>query len=232
MGEGLGPSEVGKELAEHKKHTVGEETERPDRVITIIEAVLLAVVAVLAAYSGYASAKWGTESSLKLAKASATRTEASRANLIAQENKNFDGSTFNTWFTAYTNGNTGAMAIAEKRFRPEFRVAFEAWLKTDPANNPLAPPGPTYMAEYKQPELEQAAAFDREADTLYADGAVAGANSDGYVRTTVYLATVLFLIGIAAHFNVRAARICLIVVGFSILTLASWQLLTMPKPPG
>ena len=38
--------------------------------MTIVEALLLAVVAVLAAYSGFASAKWGTESSLTLAKAS------------------------------------------------------------------------------------------------------------------------------------------------------------------
>ena len=35
--------------------------------MTIIEAVLLSVVAILAAWSGYAAAKWGTESSLDLA---------------------------------------------------------------------------------------------------------------------------------------------------------------------
>ena len=34
-----------------------------DRWLSIPEAVLLSIVAVLAAYSGYAAAKWGTESS-------------------------------------------------------------------------------------------------------------------------------------------------------------------------
>jgi len=44
-------------------------------------------------------------------------------------------------------------------------------------------------------------------------GEAAGANSDGYVRTTVYLATVLFLVGISGHFRVRAARLGLIGIG-------------------
>src|SRR5271167_1190655 len=86
MPEGLSPGEVGKEISEHRAHAEeDEEEEGPgaeakgrDRVLTIIEAVLLAVVAVLAAYSGFASAKWSTQSSLDLAKASAARTESNR----------------------------------------------------------------------------------------------------------------------------------------------------------
>ena len=72
MPEGLSPSQVGKEISELRARVAEEEekgkegsaTEAKgrDRVITIIEAVLLAVVAVLAAYSGFAAAKCGTES--------------------------------------------------------------------------------------------------------------------------------------------------------------------------
>ena len=81
--------------------------------MTIIEAVLLSVVAVLAAWSGFAAAKWGTESSLDLAKASAARTEANRAAYRAADLKNFDALTFNAWFTAYVAGNKNAMQVAE-----------------------------------------------------------------------------------------------------------------------
>jgi hypothetical protein len=94
MPEGLSPGEVGKEISQHRAHVQKEQKEQEeqeqeergpaeakgrDRVMTIIEAILLAVVAVLAAWSGFASAKWGTQSSLDLAKASAARTEANRA---------------------------------------------------------------------------------------------------------------------------------------------------------
>ena len=141
---------------EARKEGSATEAKGRDRVITIIEAVLLAVVAVLAAYSGFAAAKWGTESSLQLAKASAARTEANRVDLESFQLKNFDALTFNAWFTAYVAGNKQAMRVAEYRFRPNFQVAFNAWLKTHPFTNPHAPKGPTYMPEYIQPELAQA----------------------------------------------------------------------------
>ncbi len=238
MPEGLSPSEVGKEIAEHHKQAAekdeqssGGEAKGQDRVLVIIEALLLAVVAVLAAYSGFAAAKWGTESSLQLAKASAARTEANRADLESFQLRNFDSLTFNAWFTAYVAGNKSAERVAEYRFRPNFLVAFNAWLKTHPFTNPNAPKGPTYMPEYIQPGLAQANRLDAQASAYYAAGEAAGSNSDGYVRTTVYLATVLFLVGISGHFRVRMARIGLIGVGGVILTFACVLLILAPKPP-
>ena len=231
MGEaGLSTAEVGKEIGEHRRHTAHLE-ERRDRVVTIVEAVLLAVVALLAAASGFASAKWSTESRLALSRATAARNEASRAELTAMETRNFDASTFNAWFTAYTAGNKTAMNIAAKRFRPQFRIAFDAWIATNPATNPNAPPGPTYMPQYKQPHAALAASLDRRADEEYQAGASAGGHADDYVRATVYLATVLFLVGISGHFKLRAARYGLVVVGLVILAVAVATLTTLPRPP-
>lgn len=232
MPEGLSPTEIGKEIEEHRKHATHDEDQSKDQshVITIVEAVLLAVVAIMAASSGYASARWGTESSLKLAKASAARTEASRAAEEGYTTKNFDALTFNAWFTAYAVGNQTAMTVAERRFRPQFRVAFNAWLATDPFTNPDAPPGPTYMPQYVQPDLAQTNRLDAQADAYYALGASAGDNSDSYVRIVVYLATVLFLIGISSHFRVRTARLGLICVGGAILTFSVVLLIQAPKP--
>jgi hypothetical protein len=230
VSEGLSTAEVGKEIAEHQHHTEHHDETR-DRIVTIIEAILLAVVALLAAASGFASAKWSTESRLALSRATTARNEASRADLSAMETRNFDASTFNTWFTAYTAGNKTAMDIAVKRFRPQFRVAFDAWIATKPATNPNAPPGPTYMPQYKQPQAVRAATLDRRADEEYRQGAKAGGNADDYVRTTVYLATVLFLVGISGHFRLRGARIGLVVVGVFIMIVAVATLATLPRPP-
>ena len=181
---------------------------------------MLAVVAVLAAWSGFASAKWGTESSLDLARASAARTEANRAELRELSQKNFDSSTFNAWFTAYTLNNQTAMKIAVRRFSPQFLKAFNSWLATDPETNPNAPKGPTYMPDYVQPGLALADHLDKQADNYYALGESAASNSDNYVRTTIFLASVLFLVGISSHFRVRGARVALVIVGASMMTLA------------
>ena len=234
MPEGLSPVEAGKGLSEHREHLERAEQDhekRRNRNISIFEAALLAIVAVLAAWSGYAAAKWSTASSLDLAKASAARTQANTANLNALNSLNFDLTTFNDWFTAYVAGNMTAMEIAEKRFTANFRTAFNAWLLTNPATNPDAPPGPTYMPEYQQPEQAKATQLNAQAQALYASGAKAGGNSDEYILTTVYLATILFLAGIGSHFEYRVVRYGLAGVGSVILVLAILRLATAPKPP-
>ena len=241
MPEGLGAGELAGEISHHKKHTEGHggtdgggdapEGRSHDRTLSVIEAIMLAIVALLAAYTGFASAKWGTESSRHYAAASAARTEANRAALDAQNTKNFDAATFNTWFTAYVAGNTTAEAVAVRRFRPQFKVAFDAWLATDPFTNPSAPPGPTYMPQYKQPELAVSAALDAKASRNFDDGAQAGANSDNYVRDTIYLATILFLVGISGHFRFFRIRLGLVILGGLMLIVALVQIGLSPPIP-
>lgn len=236
MAEGLGAGELAGEISHHKEHTAEHENDgddvRPhDRALSIVEAVLLAIVALLAAYTGFASAKWGTESSVRFATASTTRVEANRAALDAQNTKNFDSTTFNTWFSAYVAGNATAEAVAVRRFRPQFAVAFDAWMATDPFTNASAPPGPTYLPQYKQPQLAVAAALDAEASRNYALGVQAGANSDSYVRDTIYLATILFLIGISGHFRFFRIRLGLVLLGGLMLVVAVVQIATSPPIP-
>ena len=232
MPEGLSASEVGKEIAEHRKHGAEEpEADRHDRWISIVEAILLSLVAVLAAYSGFAAAKWGTESSVSLAKASALRTKANRADLEAIITRTLDSVSFNAWFTAFTAGNVKAEQLAINRLRPGYKPAFYAWLATDPAHNPKAPPGPAYMPQYVIPQEAAAKTYDGQAEAAFAKGESAGATSDKYVRDTVFLATVLFLVGISGHFRIRQARFALVGIGVALLGFSVVQLLGLPVPP-
>ena len=232
MPEGLSAPEVGKEIAEHAERKREDDAqERRDRLVSIAEAVLLSVVALMAAWSGYAAAKWSTESRVGLAEASTARTKANRANLQAIELRNFDSSTFEAWFSAYTAHNKQAMALAEHRFRPAFRVAFEAWRATKPETNPHAPRGPTYMPQYRQPGLGKGKALDAQADEAFAAGASAGETSDKYVRTTVFLASVLFLVGISTRFPRRGGRYALVALGTVLLVVSFVQLTQLPGPP-
>lgn len=235
MPEGLSAAEVGKEIAEHREHVEhGEqksEKPRPERWVSMVEALMLSIVAVLAAYSGFAAAKWGTESSLSLARASALRTKANRADLEGLITRTLDSASFNAWFTAYVAGNKRAQQIAERRLRPGYRVAFNAWLATDPAHNPKSPPGPAFMPQYVIPQEAHAAAYDRAASAAFARGERAASTSDDYVRDTVFLATVLFLVGISGHFTIRQARYSLVTIGILLLAFSVVQLAGLSPPP-
>src|SRR5215207_9863623 len=162
MPEGLSPIEVGKQAHEHTKEphqpAASAGANRHSRAVQIGEALLLSLVTIAAAWSGYAAAKWGTESRLELAQAATLRNLATRADLSALSTRNFDSSTFNAWFTAFTLDDPRKQAIAERRFRPEFKVAFDAWLATDPFRNPRAAPGPTYMPQYQLADQAKAEA--------------------------------------------------------------------------
>ena len=72
--EGLSATEVGKEIGDARQARGCSGGH--GRGIAIGEALLLSIVTIVAAWSGYSAAKWGTESSLALAEGSSTRTKA------------------------------------------------------------------------------------------------------------------------------------------------------------
>jgi hypothetical protein len=222
MREALSPSEATKEITARDPN---------EGWLTIVEAVLLSLVALTAAWSGFAAAKWSTESSVSLAESATSRSKANRAEAEAAAIINFDSSTFEAWFGAFTVGNEQAVAIAERRFRPEFRVAFDAWRATSPETNPDAPSGPRFMPEYHVLELDEVRRLDAEADEHFSDGTKAGHHSDDYVRATVFLASVLFIVGISTQFRASRARYGLVGLGIVMLCVAFVQLLQLPKPP-
>jgi hypothetical protein len=234
--EGLTPSDVGREIAEHHKHGHEQHADedhahKRDRWMSVIEAVMLSTVAVLAAYSGFAAAKWGTRSSVSLARASTFRTKASRADLEALQTRTLDSVSFNAWFSAFVSGKVRDQKLAERRLRPGYRPAFLAWLATDPAHNPKSPPGPAYMPQYVIPQEVVGRSLDHQANAAFAAGSTAGNTEDKYIRDTVFLATVLFLVGISPHFPLANARYALVGVGFALLVFSVIQLTGLPAPP-
>ena len=205
--------------------------QHPDRWISITEALLLSVVTIMAAWSGYSAAKWGTESSLNLAKASATRAKSNREFQQALTFRVGDATTFNAWFGAYLSGNANGARVARKRFRPEYEVAFDAWLRTHPFTNPNAPPSAQSMPQYKPAGQAEANTLDAEADSLYLEGQDAAVTGDKYVRSTVILASVLFIVGISSHFPIRGVRFGLIALGACLLLFAVVAILQLPGEP-
>jgi hypothetical protein len=235
MPEGLSPIEVGKKAHEHTQEPhqpAASAANRHSRLVQIGEALLLSLVTIAAAWSGYAAAKWGTESRLELAQAATLRNLATRADLAALSTRNFDSSTFTAWFTAFTLDDKQKEAIAARRFRPEFKVAFDAWMATDPFRNPRAPPGPSYMPQYRLADQAKAEALDREAVAASAAGNHAAVVGDDYIRITVFLAAVLFLVGIGSTFKLHTIRYALITVGAVLLILATVLILQQPGLPG
>jgi hypothetical protein len=239
--EGLSAAEVGKEIAEHREHTEQDHdhaspeqpdsVDRQDRWVTIAEALLLSIVALLAAWSGFSAAKWGTESSLSLAKASGARSKASLAEIQATQIRTLDSVSFNAALSAYLSHDPRVFALALRRMRPGYLPAVRAWLATHPLANPKAPPDPAYMPQYVVPQDAQARTYNAQANAEFSQGESAANTADKYVRLTVLLAAVLFLVGIGSRFPLQAARYGLVSVAGVLLLISVVQLLALPGPP-
>jgi len=219
--------EIAKHLHEHAEHPA-ERSRRREEIIEIIEAVLLAVVAIMTAWSGYQAAMWDGESARHYADSSRQRAQGVELSLESGQVLSYNAGTFNAWLQAKASGQEQLSALLVRRFTPEYRVAFDAWLKTDPLNNPDAPAGPRFMPEYKDPLAAKATALSEQATAAYDTGVEARHKGEEYVRLTVVLAAVLFLIAVGQRFKVRKVRVAVLVVSGAFLVYGLATLATLP----
>jgi aspartate/methionine/tyrosine aminotransferase len=197
--------------------------------IEIIEAVILALVAVATAWSGYQAAKWAGNRAEQYEKATRLRVTAEGLATLAGQERIYDSNTFNSWLAAKLDGKAEAAQFFERRFRDEYRPAFTAWMSTDPFKNAQAPPGPIFMPEYHNAKHEQFLGLSKQAAVAADQGTKSGETGDQYVRITVLLATVLLITAIGQRFHFKAVRIAFMILAWLLLSLPLWQLLTLPR---
>jgi hypothetical protein len=229
MPEGNVNSEVAEHLREHGHHSGGNGgARRRLEWVEILEAILLSLVALATAWSGYQAAKWDGESAREYATSSRLRAESSKASLSSNQTLIYNAGTFNAWLQADVSGEKKLADILARRYTPEYKVAFDAWLKLDPLHNPKAPPGPRYMPQYKDPLAAKGSELDQQATEAFAAGVDDRASAEHYVRVTVVLAAVLFLIALGQRFDFRGVRIAVISVAGVFLVYAAVLMLTYP----
>jgi hypothetical protein len=123
---------------------------------------------------------------------------------------------------------TAVSGFLYERFRPEFKVAVDAWLATGPTT-PGAPATPFVMEEYRQASSDEAARLDRTAEALAAAARAANQRSDNYVLMTIMFATVLFFAGISSKMDTFRARVLLLTAGTTVLIVAATIVATFPR---
>ena len=205
-------AEIAAGLAEASDADREQERLRWERFVEICEAIVLAAVAVATAWSGYQAARWDGRQAERYGTASAIRIQADQQLTLGGQQKLLDVATFNTWIQAKREGREKLAALYIRRFSPEFKTAFDAWLATHPFSNPNAPPGPSFMPQYTNPQIAQGNALNDDATAIFEEGTQARETSDDYIRTTVVLATVLFLLALSQRFRVRGVRIAVLIV--------------------
>lgn len=197
--------------------------------LEILEAIVLALVAIATAWSGYQAARWDGLQDEYYEQSTRLRVQAQGLAARGGQEQIYDASTVTEWIKAESAGNHKLAGLFEKRLRPEVRPAFEAWKKTDPINNPDAPAGMIVMSEYRNAHSEEAAKLSAEASDEFAKGSKSRSTSDDYVRITVLLATVLLLTAISQRFKTHQVRVGLAVIALLLLCVPIYRIITLPR---
>jgi hypothetical protein len=198
------------------------------RRLEIASAVLLGLAATASAWCGYQSNLWTGVQTFSLVAADEAARKSTQLTLQATQLQSVDLQMLLAYVVGGVRGDKKLADFLHARFRPEARKALDAWLQTDPFNNPNAPMHPFAMAEYAQPEREAAKRADEEQARMLAAAQQASRSSDEYVLLTVRFAAVLFFGGIVSTFESRRLRTSVFLLAATLFTLSTIVLATLP----
>jgi hypothetical protein len=206
----------------------GESTTRSERVLELIATILLSLATLGIAWSGYQAARWNGRQAEDYAQANTARNLANRSATAGAQNRTQDLLNFNRWLEVTTEGDQQLADLYQRRFRPEFLPAFQAWLAQDPLNNPAAEASPLRVSQYHVAALEKSDRLEREGNQHFDDGKEATEHTDSYVLTSVFFASVLFFAGISMRFLWQRMRITVLVLATLTLIYGVVQIATLP----
>jgi hypothetical protein len=199
-----------------------------DRRFEFAATVLLAIAAVATAWAAYQSARWHGEQAKAQSASIAARVESTRAAAVANRQVQIDVALFTQWVDAYARDETELADFYRRRFREEFRPAFQGWVATRPRTNPSAPLSPFAMPQY-------ALATSSEADDLEAQAAAASERARGFIQRAdnyslalVLFASALFFAGISTRLRAQTTRTVVLGLGYTLFLGSLIWIATFP----
>ena len=209
----------------------GETAPSPRRAswVDTVAAVLLACAAVATAWSSYQASRWNGEQAKAFSAANAARVHSSRAAALATAQKQVDVAVFMSWVDATVHEDQELADFYRERFREEFMPAVEAWLATDPFNDPDAPLTPFTLPEYRlaaQEESEQLDAVEAENAELARENIE---RATRYVLAVVLFSISLFFAGISSRLATHRIRVVILLVGCTFFLVTAVWVATFPK---
>ena len=212
----------------HELGEPGETTSTRERWLEIAAALMLSLATLGIAWSGYQAAKWSGLQARRYTQASAARSLANRSATLADQDRTQDLLNFNRWLEAHEVGDAKLTDLYERRFREEFRPAFETWLASDPLDEEGAIASPLMEKSYVLQDARDAERLERLGTLRFEQGKAATEHADDYVFVTVFFAIVLFFAGISLRFSWLPMRLLIMGIGTLILLYGGIRLASLP----
>ena len=191
--------------------------------------VLLSVTTIMAAWSAFQASKWSGLMSISFSQATTARIEAARLDGDANRRISVQVGVFSQWIQARATEETEQAEYLVSVFPEPLATAFDAWLATDPANNPEGPRTPFEMPQYQLPEQAEAQAADQRADAKFTEALANNQRGDNYTLLAVLFAAVLFFAALSSRAKAPPIRYAFLGLGTILFVAAAGLLIAFPK---
>jgi hypothetical protein len=187
---------------------------RFERRLELAATVLLAMAAVATAWAAYQSARWHGQQAEAQSASIAARVESTRTANVANRQAQIDVALFTQWVDAYARRQTELSDFYRRRFRPEFRPAFQAWVATRPLKNRMAPLSPFAMPQYRLADSAKADRLEVRAAGFSERVGNHIQRADNYALAGVLFAVSLFFAGISTRLGTPNTRMIVLGLGY------------------
>ena len=204
------------------------EVSRFDRWVEFLAAIVLSLATVATAWAGYQAALWGGDQTEHMAAANVATVRAAQLSNEALQITSLHANLFVAWVTAISDEKQDLADFLYARFPTELKLASDAWIATEPRQNPDAPLSPFAMPEYQLTQNREAAELRQLADEEMALAEHADDVSDRYVLLTVIFASVLFFGGISGKFQSKSVDVAMLVLASLVFLVGLTILVTFP----
>lgn len=201
---------------------------RLERHFELLATVLLAMAAVATAWASYQSARWHGQQAKAQSASIATRVESTRDGDLANRQTEIDVAVFTQWVDAYARNETKLADFYRRRFRPEFKPAFEAWVATKPLKNPAAPLSPFAMPQYKLAARAESDRLQAQAEVFAAQVLRNIQRASNYVLAVVLFASALFFAGMSTKLTAPKLRVAMLTIGCVVFLVTAVWIATSP----
>ncbi|MGI0056713.1 MAG: hypothetical protein ACREAK_04990 [Nitrosarchaeum sp.] len=207
---------------------MSDKTVQIDHRIAVLSAILLGMVIITIAWCAYQSTLWSGIQTFLLRDSNAAARQSSTLTIQQGQYVSIDAIMFMNYINAIHDNNTDLSQFYYERFRPELKTAVDAWLETDPLNNPNAPPHPFVMPEYGKKYAEEIKQFSDLSNSKLEEAQLANHTSDNYSMFALIYASVLFISAILDKFSSKRLRLIILILGIGMFSITTAILFTMP----
>jgi len=219
---------AGEREEKRKRERVMPANGAPRQTFELLALLFLSLATVGTAWCSFQAAVWGAVSQRTMNMSAAASRGAAVDQLHAYQMALVDVLLFSQHMNARGTSNETLARFYADRFRGEAKTAFEAWMATQPFENPNAPPHPFVTNLYKPRLLDEAQREETKSQQLWLQAGEAGRTGRSYVMITVLLASALFCAGTAPRFDILWIRRTVLALGLGAVVFAAARLLSLP----